>query len=131
MNTSGRYIEWLLSVWAYWELRFLTGEAGWASTSSMVLALQAEIHLGSKVFGPKMPQFNEVAERMSRIINQDLSASHPDSAEALRAVYLHPDKRLQQLATERHISVRTLLQRTHEAKLFLEGYASTLYFDAG
>ena len=129
MNKTISYLEWLLTVWAYWELKFLTGSAGWPIASSITLALQAELCIDVKVFGPKTPPFSEVADRMNFIINHELRKLHPDSADALRAVYLSPGIRLDALALERHISTRTLLQRTREAKLFLEGRVMDLHFD--
>lgn len=129
MNKTISYLEWLLTVWAYWELKFLTGSAGWPSVSSMTLALQAELCLGAKVFGAKTPPFSEIADRMNYIINHELRKLHPDSTDALRAVYLCPDVRLEALAFERHISTRTLLQRARDAKLFLEGRIMDLHFN--
>ncbi len=123
------YLDWLLTVWSYWELKFLTGSAGWPSASSITLALQAELCVGVKGFGPKTPPFSEVADRMNYIINFELKKLHPDNADALRAVYLNPDIRLDKLALERHVSIRTLLQRAREAKLFLEGRVLNLQFD--
>ncbi len=121
MKHEVEYIDWLLDVWAYWEIQLSTGNVGWRPYSSSMIPLNLS-DFRTKQFGSRTPPFNEIADRMNYIINQEMAVSYPSYVNILKALYLSSKKkRLKDIAQEQKISVAGLKIKLRDAKLWLDG----------
>ncbi|MCD6047003.1 MAG: hypothetical protein K0S08_650 [Gammaproteobacteria bacterium] len=121
MKYEPAYVDWLLKVWSYWEIRLASGGLGWMPFSSSAIPLDRP-DFSTKEFGTRIPPFNEISDRMNYIINQELKPCYPLYAEALKAVYLTEEKKtMKEIAAELKISLTALKARIHEAKTWLDG----------